>query len=79
MTWRVTQKALDFAIERLAESSGLNIRTNNCYGYSQLGIGLEHGGIDSIEATFGDSKKDLYYQIQFYLQMKSMERKYTKS
>ena len=71
MTWRITQKALDNAIDRLVESSGIDIRTNDCYGYSQL---MTNDGYN-IDATLGDTKKDLYYQIQFYLNMKSHEKR----
>ena len=67
MTYRVTQKMLDFAIERLQTHTKCKITTNDCYGYSQLAIELESGGIEMFDASHGDSKKDLYYQIQFCL------------
>ena len=65
----VTQSMLDNAIDRLVEVSKVTISNNDCYGYYQL---RSDKGQD-IHATLGDTKKDLYYQIQFYLQMKSLE------
>ena len=67
---RITQSMLDHAVDRLVEVSKVTISNNDCYGYYQL---RSKDGQD-IHATLGDTKKDLYYQIQFYLQMKSLER-----
>lgn len=66
---RVTQKMVDYAISRLAEKTKIKLQTNNCSGYTQLGFARENGGISMIDATYGDSKRDLYYQIQFCLQI----------
>ena len=71
MTDRITQAQLDFAIERLVNESGVDIQSNDCYGYYQLMTNDGH----ALEATYGDSKKDLYYQIQFYLQMEEAKRR----
>ena len=68
---KITQTMLNRAIERLVEESKTTIESYNCYGYSQL---RSHTTGSVIESTLGDSKKDLYYQIQFYLQMKDVER-----
>lgn len=68
---RITQSELDHAIERLNEESGVKINPYNCYGYSQLMTDDGH----AIEASYGDSKKDLYYQIQFYLQIQEAKRR----
>tara|TARA_R110000824_G_C15129574_1_gene668875 strand:- start:738 stop:947 length:210 start_codon:yes stop_codon:yes gene_type:complete len=62
---------LDGALERLARTSKVSIKSNNCYGYSQL---MTADGY-SLDATLGDTKKDLYYQIQFYLNMKDAEKR----
>jgi len=71
MTWKITQSVLDNAIKRLVDESGIDIRSNDCYGYSQLMTNDGH----QLDATLGDSKKDLYYQIQFYLQMEEAKRR----
>jgi len=68
---RITQKMLDRAIDRLVIESKTGIEAYNCYGYSQL-RSLTTQSV--IESTLGDTKKDLFYQIQFYLQMKEVER-----
>tara|TARA_R110000751_G_scaffold181504_1_gene288198 strand:- start:177 stop:449 length:273 start_codon:yes stop_codon:yes gene_type:complete len=60
---------LDNALERLVRTSKVYIKTNDCYGYYQL---RNKNGQD-IHATLGDTKKDLYYQIMFYLEMKEQE------
>jgi hypothetical protein len=65
----VTQSMLDHAIDRLVEVSKVTISNNDCYGYYQL---RSKNGSD-IHATLGDTKKDLYYQISFYLEMKALE------
>ena len=75
MTWKITQSVLDNAINRLVDESGVDIQNNNCYGYYQLMTKDGH----SLDATLGDSKKDLYYQIQFYLQMEEAKRRLKKS
>lgn len=75
MTWKITQSVLDNAIKRLVDESGVDVQSNDCYGYSQL---MTKDGY-ALEATHGDSKKDLYYQIQFYLQMKEAKRRLKKS
>ena len=62
---RVTQKDLDRAIEKLCTVSKLDTKPYNCYGYSQLR--QEDGSV--IESTLGCTKKELYYQIQFFVQM----------
>lgn len=74
MTDRISQSQLDFAIERLVSESGLEIQNNDCYGYYQLMTKDGH----AIESTYGDSKKDLYYQIQFYLQIQEAKRRVKK-
>ena len=66
---RVTQKDLDRAIEELCTVSKLDMKPYNCYGYSQLR--QEDGSV--IESTLGCTKKELYYQIQFFIQMKRIE------
>lgn len=71
MSDRITQAQLDRAIERLVSESDIEIQTNNCYGYYQLMTKDGH----ALDATYGDSKKDLYYQIQFYLQMEEAKRR----
>ena len=68
---RITQNMLDGALERLARTSKVSIKTNDCYGYSQL---MTSDGY-SLYSTQGDTKKDLYYQIQFYLDMKEAEKR----
>ena len=68
---RITQNMLDGALERLARTSKVSIKSNDCYGYSQLMTADGH----SLNATLGDTKKDLYYQIQFYLDMKEAENR----
>jgi hypothetical protein len=68
---RITQNMLDGALERLVRTSKVSIKTNDCYGYSQLRTA---DGYD-LTATYGDTKKDLYYQIQFYLDMKEAEKR----
>ena len=68
---RITQNMLDGALERLVRTSKVSIKTNDCYGYSQL---MTADGY-SLDATLGDTKKDLYYQIQFYLDMKDAEKR----
>lgn len=75
MSDRITQSQLDKAIERLAEVTGLPITTYNAYGYSQLAVKVEGGGISMFSATYGDSKKDLYYQIEFALDVLGKMRK----
>lgn len=74
MTDRITQTQLDKAIELLVSSSGVAIEKNDCYGYYQLMTKDGH----AITATEGDSRKDLFYQIQFYLQMQSEKRRLNK-
>ena len=71
MALRITQNMLDGALERLVRTSKVSIKTNDCYGYSQLMTADGHG----LNATLGDTKKDLYYQIQFYLDMKEAENR----
>jgi len=67
MTDRTTQKELDAMIARLTKMTGLPIVTNDCYGYYQLAIKRENGGISSLYATNGCSKKELYWQISLVL------------
>lgn len=74
MTWKITQSVLDNAIKRLVDESGVDIQNNDCYGYFQLMTNDGH----ALDATYGDSKKDLYYQIQFYLQMEEAKRRLKK-
>jgi hypothetical protein len=74
---RITEKDLTFAIERLRAKTGLPFVRNDAYGYSQLAVSVgEHGAISNVNATLGNTKKDLYYQIQFCLEILSeMERR----
>ena len=66
MTYRITQAMLDAAIERLNETTQRQFRQNDAYGYSQLAISLPNStGISSI--SNGNTKKELYYQIHFAL------------
>ena len=58
-------------LEKFLRTSKVSIKTNDCYGYSQLMTADGHG----LNATLGDTKKDLYYQIQFYLDMKEAENR----
>lgn len=67
---RVTQKDLDQAIETLNKVSTVEFKPYNCYGYSQLN---EAKTGSNIYSTMGCSKKELYYQIQFYLRIKELE------
>lgn len=66
---QITKSMVENAIMRLANLTNLKLQTNDCYGYTQLGFARENGGISMIHATYGDSKRDLYYQIQFCLQV----------
>lgn len=64
---RITQTQLDNAIKRLAKEAGINLTPYNAYGYYQLGFSRDNGCMSVIYATQGDSKKELYYQIDFCL------------
>ena len=66
---QIKQTDLDRAIEDLCTESKLVMEPYNCYGYYQL---RQNDG-SVIEASLGCTKKELYYQIQFYLQMKRLE------
>lgn len=67
---RITQKDLDMAIDQLRSVTNLDIKPYNCYGYSQLR--LEDGSV--IESTLGCTKKELFYQIQFLMQVRRLEQ-----
>jgi hypothetical protein len=67
---QIKQTDLDRAIENLCTESKLDMEPYNCYGYYQL---RQNDG-SVIEASLGCTKKELYYQIQFYLQMKRLEK-----
>jgi hypothetical protein len=67
---RITERDVAFAIERLRKKTGLPLVRNDAYGYSQLAVSVgEHGAISNVNATLGNTKKDLYYQIQFCLEI----------
>ena len=67
---RITQKDLDRAIEELRSVTNLDIKPYNCYGYSQLRV--EDGSV--IESTLGCTKKELFYQIRFLIQVRTLEQ-----
>lgn len=67
---RITQHDLDRAIEELCTISQLDMKPYNCYGYSQL---KQNDG-SVVESTLGCTKKELYYQIQFYIQMSRLKK-----
>ena len=69
MSFKVTQKEVDRAIEQLRSVSKLDIEPYNCYGYYQL---RQVDG-STINSTLGSSKKELYTMIQFYIRMKELE------
>jgi len=63
---KITQRMLDLKIEELQKLSKCKIITNNPYSYFQLAIKLNHG-ISMFGSTLGNTKKDLFYQIQFLI------------
>ncbi len=66
MTERITDSDLERALKRLNDVSKVNYEFNNAYGYSQLAHTLPNsGGISTV--SNGNTKKELYYQIQFAL------------
>lgn len=67
MTERISQRQLDAIIGQLTKMTGLPIVTNDCYGYFQLGIKRENGGMSSLHSTNGCSKRELYWQIKLVL------------
>jgi hypothetical protein len=70
MTFRITQAMLDSAIERLNETTKRQFVQNDAYGYSQLAISLPNStGISTM--SLGNTKKELYYQIHFALEVLS--------
>ena len=68
---------LNGAIERLNDITKCQYIPNDCYGYSQLAMKLPEtsGAISSIYAAQGCTKKELYYQIHFYLDLIGKESK----
>ncbi len=69
---RVSQSMLDAAIKRLNESSKCRYIPNDCYGYAQLAVQMPNSsGISNM--SLGNTKSELYYQIQFLLDWISKE------
>ena len=68
---KITQFMLDNALEQLVKTSKVFIKINECYGYYQLTT-KDNKNINSSRRT----KKDLYFQIQFYLDMRKAENKF---
>jgi len=70
---RITDSDLERALKRLNDVSKVNYEFNNAYGYSQLAHTLpSEGGISTV--SNGNTKKELYYQIQFALDILSNEK-----
>ena len=73
MTERITDSDLQGALDRLNEVSKVNYVQNGAYGYSQLAHTLpSQGGISTV--SNGNTKKELYYQIQFALDILHNEK-----
>ena len=70
MSDRITESMLSHAIDRLNNATNNHYTQNNAYGYSQLAIKLPNTtGISN--RSLGNTKKELYYQIQFALDILS--------
>jgi len=66
---RITTKDLEYAVKRLSEKTKLPLVLNFDSGYQ---LAQKSGdGLSFFQATLTDSKKDLYYQIQFCLEIQT--------
>ena len=73
MTERITSRMLSFALERLNAGTKCKYKIGSSYGYYNLErASMECTGIDSI--SMGNTKKELYYQIQTFLKIKEAEK-----
>ena len=73
MTERITSRMLSFALERLNAGTKCKYKIGSSYGYYNLErASMECTGIDSI--SVGNTKKELYYQIQTFLKIKEAEK-----
>ena len=73
MTERITSRMLSFALERLNAGTKCKYNIGSSYGYYNLErASMECTGIDSI--SMGNTKKELYYQIQTFLKIKEAEK-----
>ena len=74
MTERITQSMLDSAIKNLNAVTKSMYVSNDCYGWSQLAAKSMNSGGGIHGLSHGNSKKELYYQIQFYLDIMRHEK-----
>ena len=73
MTERITSRMLSFALERLNAGTKCKYNIGSSYGYYNLErASMECTGIDSI--SMGNTKKELYYEIQTFLKIKEAEK-----
>jgi len=70
---RITDRMLHFSLERLNDDTKCRYQIGRSYGYYHLErASMECSGIDSV--SMGNTKRELYYQIQTHLKIKEAEK-----
>ena len=70
---RITDRMLDFQLERLNDQTKCRYQIGRSYGYYHLErASMECTGIDSV--SLGNTKRELYYQIQTHLKIQEAEK-----
>ena len=70
---RITDRMLRFSLERLNDQTKCRYQIGRSYGYYHLErASMECTGIDSV--SMGNTKRELYYQIQTHLKIQEAEK-----
>ncbi len=64
---RFSPKDIERAIENLNKVSKVKYQSNGAYGYTQLAVSIPNSSGCISTMSNGNTKKELYYQIQFVL------------